>query len=63
MSKNDNIWIVSPENYVESNSFGLKDDDPQAEALKSRFEKFDFNTVNYLYSQIGDMIPLQIYER
>ena len=60
VSKNDNIWILSPENYVESNLLGINDDDSQAEALKSRFEKFDLNTLNYLYTQIGTMIPLQI---
>jgi hypothetical protein len=58
-SKNNNIWIVSPDEYIKANSEGK--DDEQIVKLKELFKAFDFRTINLAYESIGKMIPIRSY--
>lgn len=58
-SKNDNIWIVSPQIYIDANSEGKETE--ALEAMKEIFQLFDFKTINALYENVGAMIPIRNY--
>jgi hypothetical protein len=57
--KNNNIWIVTPTDFINENSKGK--DESIKKDLESKFKSFDFRTINELYKRIGDLIPLRNY--
>ena len=58
-SKNNNIWIISTDQYIQLNSEGK--DDEYIAFLKKTFVNFDFKTINLVYESIGKMIPIRSY--
>ena len=56
-SKNNNILIVTPSNFIETNAEGDKD---KLAKLKSNVVNFDFKTLNAeVFEQISRMIPIK----
>ncbi len=58
-SKNNNIWIIVTDEYIQLNSEGK--DDEYIAFLKKMFVNFDFKTINLVYESIGKMIPIRNY--
>lgn len=58
-SKNNNIWIVTPTDFINENSKGK--DESIKKNLEDQFKSFDFPTINEVYKRIGDLIPLRNY--
>jgi len=56
-SKNNNIWIVTPEAFVNVNA----KDDSHKKDLEKVYQKFDFATINEVYKWIGKLIPIKNY--
>lgn len=56
-SKNNNIWIVTPESFINVNS----KDDLHKKELEKIYQQFDFATINEVYNWIGRLIPIRNY--
>lgn len=56
-SKNNNIWIVTPESFIDVNG----KDDLHKKELAKIYQQFDFATINEVYNWIGRLIPIRNY--